>query len=155
MSDDLVSVVVDCSKAGPPDPELAAHFDAAALELLRNGELEKAGKLMEEAKEILAASTVATESVVPLDADQVAQYAIDQAAGLEQHRAAAAAGVQAALAATDWWAARAYEDGVPLSKPRAAYRQKLRDLLTVIAAAADVAAVEAVALPKAPPAPSP
>lgn len=32
------------------------------------------------------------------------------------------------LAATDWWVIKAIEDGVPLSKPKADYRQALRDI---------------------------
>lgn len=83
MSDAPVKAVVDCSLGGAPDPAIAAKFEEAALALLRDGEIEKAGLLMQEAKEVLAASAIATVAMVALDADELKQLAADQAAHAE------------------------------------------------------------------------
>lgn len=57
--------------------------------------------------------------------------------------------VKETLAATDKWAARAYEEGVPMSAERIAYRKALRSTLADLATSTDPASVQ---LP-APPAP--
>jgi hypothetical protein len=109
MSDTPVKVLVDCSLAGPPDPEFAASFREAALAAIENGDLEKATKLMQEAKDLLAASAITTFEIVELTPDEQANLtAIQQAASEDAtvaHRARLdelVAQCDRYLAQTDW-----------------------------------------------------
>jgi hypothetical protein len=79
VSDTPVKVVVDCSQGGAPAPELAENFRQAALAAIEDGNLEKATKLMEEAKEVLAASEATPAEIVELDADEIAELEARQA----------------------------------------------------------------------------
>jgi precorrin-3B methylase len=109
MSDTPVKVVVDCSATGAPDPALAAEFQKAALAVLQNvgtgpGDmdraLERAGKIMQDANDILTAATAPTETIVPLTAEELKQRDADQAAAAEQAKAdQAAADARATLTA--------------------------------------------------------
>lgn len=143
MPDTPMKVVIDCSNAGAPNPELVAQIEADALELLRNGEVEKARRVMEDAK-AAAAAVGPAESVVAFNADELAQHAIDQAAAVTT----AAAMVEAAwqtlrarrdawLLATDWM----FLDQLPTDTPAAtlkaiaankpawaSFRQALREM---------------------------
>jgi hypothetical protein len=149
-----VKAVIDCANAGLPDAELAAvvaaHFEGAALEALRAGDLQKAAQLLDEAKDIVAQSAVAKETFVPLTAAELEQRAADEAAALEDARARRRQEVEAELARTDKWAARAVEEGVPMPAERVAYRQTLRALFAEIDAADGLATLEKVTLPPAP-----
>lgn len=58
----------------------------------------------------------------------------------------------ARLAATDVWAARSVEDGVPMPAAKINYRKALRVRLAQVRDAADAAAIDAVVVPD-PPAP--
>lgn len=71
----------------------------------------------------------------------------DPANELAAARATRHANVVSLLAASDKWAARAYEDGVPMSDDRKAYRQALRAAFQQIATSDDPGAVE---LPEVP-----
>lgn len=102
-------LVVDCSAAGAPDPSLAETFHEAALAILQNAgtnpgdrelALERAGKLMQDANDVLTASAVPTETIVPLTDDELAQRDVDQAAAAAQAAdVSAAADARAALVA--------------------------------------------------------
>lgn len=164
MTDQLVSIVLDASATGPPD---AAHVEALrqeALALLEQGELaetaaerqaflEKAANVMAQARDELARSQIATVTTVALTDEQIAQRDIDQAAGLQTHKAGRRSEVEQVLNWTDRWAARAVEEAVPMTAARIRYRQALRALFPQIDAAADVAAVEAITIPPPPPNP--
>jgi hypothetical protein len=149
-----VKAVIDCANAGLPDAELAAvvaaRFEEAALEALRAADLQKAAQLLDEAKDIVAQSTVAKETFVPLTAAELEQRAADEAVALEDARARRRQEVEAELARTDKWAARAVEEGVAMPPERVAYRQTLRALFAEIDAADGLATLEKVALPSAP-----
>lgn len=140
----LMKVVIDCSTAGTPDPALAAQLEAEALDFLRNGEPDKAAVVMRDAAAALALSVVETSTVVPLNDEEIAQHAIDQAAAA----VAAATAVETAwgalrtqrdawLLATDWM----FLDQLPTDTPAptlkaiaankagwTSFRQALRDL---------------------------
>lgn len=141
---------VDCSKAGAPDPAFAEEFRQAALAQLEKGNLDKAAALMQEAKEVFAASQQATETKVPLTDAEVKEQAAAEEAHLDRVREGKKAEIRAALAATDYWVVRASEDGEQLSKPRAAYRKKLRDLIGKTADAKTFKAVAAIEIPDPP-----
>lgn len=61
---------------------------------------------------------------------------------LERERKARCSEVLGALASTDKWAARAYEDGVPISDARKLYRQNLRAVYRQLLTSDDPASVE-------------
>lgn len=77
------------------------------------------------------------EEWAPFKADRDAAVA----AALADSRTSALAHVEQLLAGTDKWAARAYEDGVPISDPRKAYRVALRGAYQAIAASDDPGSV--------------
>lgn len=70
--------------------------------------------------------------IVELDADEVAELQANeeawQAGAADRQWALVRHDRNGKLAATDWWVIKAIEDGVPLSKPKADYRQALRDI---------------------------
>lgn len=144
MADTLTKVVVDCSNSGAPDAAFVAQVEGEALELLRNGEADKAAAVMRDVQAALVLSSAAMSTVVPLAADELAQRELDQAAAVVAADAATAASWGALraqrdawLLATDWM----FLDQLPTDTPAAtlkaiaankdawtAFRQALRDL---------------------------
>jgi hypothetical protein len=110
MSDDqATNVVVDCSQGGAPDQEIAASFREAALAAIDAGDIERATKLMAEAKDVLAASQVTPAEAVELTDDEAANITSQQDVAqtriaLEQYRALGEliARCDRYLAQTDW-----------------------------------------------------
>lgn len=153
MSNGAVSVVLDASATGPPDPAHIEQLRQEAMALLEAGEADKAANVMQQARDAVNRSQLATETIVALTDEQLAQRDVDQAAGLDARKAQRRLEIESVLAWTDRWAARAVEEAVPMPPARIRYRQALRALFTDIAAAADIPAVEAVKIPAPPPNP--
>jgi hypothetical protein len=90
----------------------------------------------------------------PLTDEEQAEYDERQQLGqqqrLEKDRANARAAILALLAASDRFAARAYEEGVPMTSERISYRRDLRSLIATVATSDDPAAIELPPEPRRP-----
>jgi hypothetical protein len=91
------------------------------------------------------------QEIRPATAEEIEEIQNDPGRGPERllalDRDTKIAEIKAALIATDVWAIRAAEDGVPLEDARKGYREQLRALLAEARASDDPAAIE---IPTAP-----
>lgn len=152
-ADQLVTVIVDCTHSGAPSLEFVAQIRAEALAMLESGAddaVAKAQNILDQAAEAHAAAQAAAITTRPLTDDEIAEREANAEVALDSRRLDRAAAVEAAIAATDKWAARAVEDAVPMSDARIKYRRELRALFAAIAAAPDVETLETIEIPAPP-----
>lgn len=141
--------------------QLCDEIEAAAITQLAPTQDEQGNNV---AVYVLAGDEDSGEIAVYLADEDADEAAVKKALApiVSAHKAGARALAQAAdakgaeilglLAGTDMWAARAVEEGTPMSAARIAYRKQMRSALGAVQAATTVAAVDAVALPDPPPA---
>lgn len=159
MSDTPVKVVIDCSATGAPDPALADELHKAAVDILANagsnpGDMElalvRAGQLMQDANAVLSAAAVVSDTLVPLDQDELAQRDADQAAHAAQQDVDRARGLGTLRAQRDRYLAQTDvltlpDAALPVDMPQQTkdaitanrdawvkWRQQLRDYMATV-----------------------
>ena len=84
----------------------------------------------------------------PANEGELAQAAKDVQAAVLRQRELKQRAVREALAASDHWVVRAFEEGGKLSPERRAHRGRLRELLAQVATSDDPAALEVPPVPQ-------
>lgn len=145
-------VEIDCSAFAAEDArQLQAQSLADQVQTaIMTGDAEALSTLTPQLQAALDAPAVAAITTRLLTDAELAEQQAAQAAAIDDFKARKTAAINTAIAATDSVVVAALEAGTTVSKAIADYRTSLRALLDEVAAAGDIATVDAIEIPDPP-----